>query len=176
MWLLAGLTAVLGHPLVPTTLDGVSPSWSQPSAPIDTSSWVGAAYTPWRASNELWWTEYESYRGDIQRELGLIKEVLGFNTLRVFLHSMLYEADAPRLQANLDDFLGLCDAAGFRVGVVFFDDCWNWAGANLSHPCVVNSILRILKVSELLKSFSHPSFAFSPQGWGRLLSCSRVPP
>ena len=106
-----------------------SPAW-------DTSTWVGAEYTPWRASNELWWAQYPEYRADVQRELGLIKETLGFNTLRVWLHSMLYEADAAGLKTHLDDFLSLCDAAGFRVGLVFFDDCWNHAGANLSQPCV----------------------------------------
>lgn len=28
----------------------------------DTSSWVGGEYTPWTASNELWWYDYESYK------------------------------------------------------------------------------------------------------------------
>ena len=32
---------------------------------FDTSGWVGAEYTPWRASNELWWAHYAEYRDDV---------------------------------------------------------------------------------------------------------------
>ena len=102
----------------------------------DTAAWVGAEYTPWRASNELWWYDYESYREDVARELPLIKSVLGFTALRVWLHSMLYAADAAALKANMTDFLKLADANGLGVGFVFFDDCWSGSGADLDKPCV----------------------------------------
>ena len=113
--------------LVSTLL--AAPAW-------DTSAWVGAEYTPWRASNELWWADYDSYRADLQRELPAIKEIMGFTALRVWVHSMLYSADAVGMKKNMSDFLSLADANGLRVGFVFFDDCWNHAGANLSQPCV----------------------------------------
>ena len=102
----------------------------------DTSSWVGAEYTPWRASNELWWANYSSFRPDLQRELPAIKATLGFTALRVWLHSMLYAADSAGLKKSMGDFLDLAEANGLRVGFVFFDDCWNFNGANLSAPCV----------------------------------------
>ena len=66
----------------------VTPAW-------DTSKWVGAEYTPWRASNEMWWADYEAYRPDLLRELPAIKEILGFTALRVWLHTMLHARDAP---------------------------------------------------------------------------------
>lgn len=117
-------------------LDG--PRRATPSSPPawDTSTWVGAEYTPWRASNELWWHDYDAYRPDLERELPQIKRVLGLSSLRVWLHSMLYFDDATRLKANMADFLGLAASHGLGVGFVLFDDCWNHAGANLSAPCV----------------------------------------
>jgi len=49
---------------------------------------------------------------------------------------MLYSYDPAGLKANITDFLSLCDTHGIGVGLVFFDDCWNGAGANLTAPCV----------------------------------------
>ena len=46
----------------PSAVTFASPAW-------DTSSWVGAEYTPWRAGNELWWHEYESFKPDLDRQL-----------------------------------------------------------------------------------------------------------
>jgi len=97
---------------------------------------VGAEYTPWRASNELWWHEYQSYRDDVIRELKLAKEVMGFATVRIFLHTMLYADNAEGLKKNLADFLDICEQEGFTAGFVFFDDCWNHAGADLDKPCI----------------------------------------
>ena len=113
----------------PSAVTFASPAW-------DTSSWVGAEYTPWRASNELWWHEYESYKPDLARELPHIKKVLGFTALRVWLHSLLYFHDAAQLKASMADFLATAASHELRVGFVFFDDCWHHAGANLSAPCV----------------------------------------
>ena len=102
----------------------------------DTSGWIGAEYTPWRASNELWWNEYDAYRPSVDRELGYLKETYGFTALRVWLHTLLYSHNASALKQNLDDFLALAASHGFGVGLVLFDDCWNKVGANLSAPCV----------------------------------------
>ena len=106
------------------------------SAPISTSGWIGAEYTPWNASNELWWIDYDAYRPTIDRELGQLKKQFGFTALRVWLHSMLHSHDATGLKNNVSDFLTLADSHGFGVGLVFFDDCWNTEGANLTKPCI----------------------------------------
>eukprot|EP00927_Polykrikos_kofoidii_P012848 TRINITY_DN15577_c0_g1_i1.p1 TRINITY_DN15577_c0_g1~~TRINITY_DN15577_c0_g1_i1.p1 ORF type:complete len:720 (-),score=123.09 TRINITY_DN15577_c0_g1_i1:112-2121(-) len=97
---------------------------------------VGAEYTPWRASNELWWHEYQSYRRDVIREVRLAKEVMGFTTLRMFLHTMLYADNAEKLKTNIGDFLDICEQEGFKAGFVFFDDCWRHSGADLDSKCV----------------------------------------
>eukprot|EP00927_Polykrikos_kofoidii_P012849 TRINITY_DN15577_c0_g2_i1.p1 TRINITY_DN15577_c0_g2~~TRINITY_DN15577_c0_g2_i1.p1 ORF type:complete len:560 (-),score=80.06 TRINITY_DN15577_c0_g2_i1:8-1513(-) len=97
---------------------------------------VGAEYTPWRAPNELWWHEYHNYRADVIREIKFAKEVMGFTTLRIFLHSMLYADNAEKLKTNMADFLDICGQEGFTAGFVFFDDCWNHAGADLREQCV----------------------------------------
>ena len=118
-------------------LDGPRPATpSTPPPAWDTSSWVGAEYTPWRASNELWWHDYDAYRPDLERELPQIRRVLGLSSLRVWLHSMLFFDDAAKLKSNMADFLGLAASHGLGVGFVLFDDCWEHAGANLSAPCV----------------------------------------
>jgi hypothetical protein len=77
-----------------------SPKW-------DTSSWIGAEYTPSSASNELWWWNFDQYEQEVDREMGMIKRVMGFTTLRMFLHSMLFEADPTGLINNMTRFLSL---------------------------------------------------------------------
>lgn len=121
MWKAALLTGVL--------LCDAAPKW-------DTERWVGAEYTPWKASNELWWHTYQDYRSDVVRELKLTKEIMGFTSIRVFLHTMLYDDDAEKLKANMADFLDITEEQGFSVGFAFFDDCWSHSGANLTAPCV----------------------------------------
>mmetsp|Transcript_65224 Transcript_65224/g.129056 ORF Transcript_65224/g.129056 Transcript_65224/m.129056 type:complete len:226 (-) Transcript_65224:112-789(-) len=100
-----------------------------------TAGWIGAEYTPWNASNELWWIEYDTYRPTVDRELRLLKAQYGFTALRVWLHSMLHAHDRVGLFRNVSDFLALAHSHGFGVGLVLFDDCWNKAGANLTMPC-----------------------------------------
>ena len=105
------------------------------STMFDTSSWVGAEYTPWQAPNELWWIDYARYRPTVDYELGQLKQIYGFNTLRVWLHT-LHAHDAAGLKKNVSDFLELAHSHGFGVGLVLFDGCWNKEGGNLTKQCV----------------------------------------
>lgn len=41
-----------------------------------------------------------------------------------------------KLLANLADFLRILDGHNMTAGIVFFDDCWQHAGANLSQTCI----------------------------------------
>ena len=100
------------------------------------SGLVGAMYCPWRAPNQLWWHNYSQYRPDVVREIAAMHSVFGFTSVRVFLHDMLWDADADGLIKNIKDFLGILEEAQMTAGFVFFDDCWAHSGASLSVACV----------------------------------------
>lgn len=100
------------------------------------SPYVGAEYTPWRATNQLWWHNYTQYRADVVREVGAMRTALGFTSVRVFLHDMVHTDNPGKLLANLADFLRILDGHNMTAGIVFFDDCWQHAGANLSQTCI----------------------------------------
>ena len=105
---------------------------------VDTSKWLGAEYTPARATNQLWWFDFDNYIPDLHRELAATKKHLGFTVLRMFLHSMLWEHDSAALLRNVTAFLDIAAEYNISAGLVFFDDCWAHKGANLSLPCVVS--------------------------------------
>ena len=60
----------------------------------------------------------------IERELGWAAAI-GFNTVRVFLHDLLWQADAEGFKTRIDRFLELAAGKGIRPMLVLFDDCWN---------------------------------------------------
>ena len=112
------------------------PAPTPPAHFHDMSKLVGAEYTPWRATSQLWWHNYTEHRPDVVREVKAMRAVLGFTSVRMFLHDMVFVDNATRLEANMDDFLAILAAENMTAGFVFFDDCWNHAGANLSVTCV----------------------------------------
>eukprot|EP01084_Bolivina_argentea_P234273 394403_1 len=102
---------------------------------MDTSKWFGAEYTPSTASNSLWWYYYSNYTEEIDRELNFIENKLSFNSLRMFLHNMVFDAGSDQYIKYIDDFLNRTLSHNIKAGFVFFDDCWNMNGANISAPC-----------------------------------------
>ena len=58
-----------------------SPKWN-------TSDFVGAEYTPWRAGSQLWWHNYSDYREEVVAEVASMQSVFGFTAVRVFLHDI----------------------------------------------------------------------------------------
>ncbi len=86
---------------------------------------VGCNYIPSTAINQLEMWQAETFDpATIDRELGWA-EGLGFNSIRVFLHDLLWEQDAPGFLARMDRFLAIADR--HRIGVVFvlFDAVWD---------------------------------------------------
>jgi hypothetical protein len=70
------------------------------------------------------WQE-ESYDPEtIRRELGWASS-LGFNSLRVFLHDLLWKKDPQGLLARMDHFLQICQENGIGVMFVIFDGVWD---------------------------------------------------
>jgi hypothetical protein len=86
---------------------------------------AGCNFIPSTAVNQLeMWQEATFDPVTIDRELGWA-ETLGFNTVRVFLHDLLWDADARGFVSRVDAFLGIAHRHGIAVMFVLFDDCWN---------------------------------------------------
>lgn len=98
-------------------------------------SWlVGADYINASAINQIEMWSADTYNPtEIDRELGWA-ESLGFNTLRVYLSSVVYDNDPKGLIGRIDNFLGICQRHGIRPLFVFFDDCWNEEGTYGRQP------------------------------------------
>jgi hypothetical protein len=86
---------------------------------------VGANYTPATAINQLEMWQADTFDPDqIDKELGWA-ESLGFSSMRVFLHHLLWEDDPKGLLLRMDRFLAV--ARKHKIGVMFvlFDSCWD---------------------------------------------------
>lgn len=60
----------------------------------------------------------------IDSELGACR-LLGFNTVRVFLHDLLWAQDRAGFQSRLAQFVGIAARHGIKPLFVFFDSCWD---------------------------------------------------
>jgi Cellulase (glycosyl hydrolase family 5) len=86
---------------------------------------VGSNYIPASAINELeMWQESTFDPRQIDKELGWA-EGIGMNTMRVFLHDLLWQQDAPGFRKRLDAFLAICAKHHIRPVLVLFDSCWD---------------------------------------------------
>lgn len=89
-------------------------------------SWpVGCNFAPSTAINQLEMWQAESFDPEtIDRELGFA-EAIGMNTVRVFLHDMLWQQDREGFLKRLDQFLDLCDKHHIKPMLVLFDSVWD---------------------------------------------------
>lgn len=86
---------------------------------------VGSNYVPASAINQLeMWQESTFAPAEIDRELGWA-EAMGMNTMRVFLHDLLWEQDAPGFRKRIDQFLTIASRHHIRPMFVLFDSCWD---------------------------------------------------
>lgn len=86
---------------------------------------VGSNYLPANAINQLEMWQAETFDpATIDRELGWAK-ALGMNTMRVFLHDLLWQQDADGFSRRLDQFLAIAQRHGIRPMLVLFDSCWD---------------------------------------------------
>jgi hypothetical protein len=87
---------------------------------------VGCNFIPSTAINQLEMWQADTFDpATIDRELGWAANKLGFNTVRVFLHDLAYQADPPGFKQRVGKFLEIADRHGIRPLFVIFDDCWN---------------------------------------------------
>jgi hypothetical protein len=85
---------------------------------------VGSNYISANAVNqlEMWQAEtFDTTRIDM--ELGWA-EALGMNTMRVFLHDLLWQQDARGFRSRIDRFLTIAKKHKIRPILVLFDSCW----------------------------------------------------
>lgn len=86
---------------------------------------VGSNYIPKSAINELEMWQADTFDPtQIEKELGWA-ESLGMNTMRVFLHDLLWQQDAAGFQKRLDQFLAIAARHHVRPLLVLFDSCWD---------------------------------------------------
>jgi hypothetical protein len=120
---------VLFLALALTVAGAAQPSrWSEQAARqwYEAQPWlVGANYIPATAINELEMWQADSF--DPQRidlELGWA-EGLGMNTMRVFLHDLLWQQDAEGFRQRVDTFLSIAAKHKIKPMFVLFDSCWD---------------------------------------------------
>lgn len=91
--------------------------------------WInGSNFIPSTAINQLEMWQADTFDPTtIDRELGY-SEGIGFNAMRVFLHSVVWQEDPAGFKARINQYLAIADKHHIQTIFVFFDDCWN-AGA-----------------------------------------------
>lgn len=86
---------------------------------------VGCNYIPSNAINQLEMWQADSFDEKTnERELGWAAG-LGFNTVRVYLHHLFWENDAPGFLDRIGRFLSICAGHGIRPMFVLFDGVWD---------------------------------------------------
>lgn len=86
---------------------------------------VEADFLPSTAINELEMWQADTFdEPTIDRELGWA-ESIGMNTMRVFLHNLLWEQDPKGFQQRIDTFLTIAARHHIRPMFVLFDSCWD---------------------------------------------------
>jgi len=121
-------TMLLCFVFVSMTTIAQTPRWPEQKA----NDWyaqqpwlVGSNYIPKSAINELeMWQAVTFDPREIDKERGWA-EGLGMNTMRVFLHDLLWQQDASGFQKRLDQFLTIAARHHIRPLLVLFDSCWD---------------------------------------------------
>jgi hypothetical protein len=86
---------------------------------------VGSDYIPATAINELEMWQQETFDPKrIDLELGWA-ESIGLNTMRVFLHDLLWQQDPQGFKQRIDTFLQIANKHHIRPLFVLFDSCWD---------------------------------------------------
>jgi hypothetical protein len=114
--------------MLPLAMQAQSRRWTEAEA----NSWyqqqpwlVGSNFIPSNAINELeMWQAASFDPEEIDKELGWA-EGLGMNTMRVFLHDLLWQQDAAGFKKRIDTFLAIAAKHHIRPLFVLFDSCWD---------------------------------------------------
>ena len=101
-------------------------SESQANAWYQQQPWlVGSNFIPADAINQLEMWQADTFNPqEIDKELGWAQSI-GMNTMRVFLHDLLWQQDAAGFQHRIDEFLTIASKHHIRPIFVLFDSCWD---------------------------------------------------
>ncbi|MGN6163573.1 MAG: 1,4-beta-xylanase, partial [Flavisolibacter sp.] len=93
---------------------------------MERNGWlVGCNYVPGNAINQLEMWQAETFDpARIDKELGWAAAI-GFNTVRVFLHHLLWQENPEGFLSRIDQFLAIAHKHGIRSMLVLFDAVWN---------------------------------------------------
>ncbi len=126
---LTPLLAILLAATAPMATAADGERWSQAEAKswYEQQPWlVGANYTTSNAINQLEMFQAGTFDPvAIDRELGWAREKFGMNTMRVYLHDLLWKQDQKGFLKRLDQFLAIAAKHGIRPMLVLFDSCWD---------------------------------------------------
>jgi len=111
-----------------TVMAANAPAWSAKQA----SEWyasqpflVGSNFIPSTAINQLEMWQADTFDlPTIDRELGWAQN-LGMNTMRVFLHNLLWQQDSAGFLRRMDQFLQVADRHHIRIMFVLLDSVWD---------------------------------------------------
>ena len=125
----AGSTQLPAQRVPPISRPGQPrPMWTQQRARAwaDSTGWlVGSNFAPSTAINQLeMWQAATFDPRTIDRELAWA-ESLGFNTMRVFLHDLLWRQDPNGFLNRIDQFLTIAQRHRIRPMLVLFDAVWD---------------------------------------------------
>ncbi|MEI7699126.1 MAG: cellulase family glycosylhydrolase [Planctomycetia bacterium] len=128
LWGVLCLSANRSHAEDPEKITDAPGRWTaeQANAWYKKQPWlVGCNYMPSTAINQLEMFQAETFDPQvIDRELGLAQS-LGFNSVRVFLHDLLWKQDREGFLKRCEEVLTLADRRGIQVMFVLFDSCWH---------------------------------------------------
>lgn len=86
---------------------------------------MGCNYVPASAGNQLEMWQRETWAPDrIDEELGWAAD-LGMNSLRVFLHDLLFVHEGSAFLDRVDEFLSIANRHGISTMLVLFDGVWH---------------------------------------------------
>ncbi|MHB1023199.1 MAG: cellulase family glycosylhydrolase [Acidobacteriaceae bacterium] len=86
---------------------------------------VGANFVPRSAINQLEMWQADTFDPqEIDKELGWAQSI-GMNTMRVFLHDLLWQQDPAGFKKRVDIFLTIAAKHHIRPVFVLFDSCWD---------------------------------------------------
>ncbi|WP_282295779.1 cellulase family glycosylhydrolase [Stenotrophomonas sp. PS02289] len=126
-WLTPLLATMLAVAPLAQASDGARWTPTEADAWYAKQEWlVGANYTTSNAINQLEMFQAETFDpAAIDRELGWAKQQFGMNTMRVYLHDLLWQQDPQGFLKRVDTFLSIAEKHGIKPMLVLFDSCWD---------------------------------------------------